>query len=292
MQVQSPESFYRNGKQIGEIDVTLRGRFGTANIFVGIECRARPSEGPQGVAWLNEIVGKKENLCVDKMIAVSTTGFVPEALETAREQRIDLLTFSDYDGPYEPGMLQTIEFGWNEQSHRISGVIEMETDPKTAPWDLTFKADTPIFRRPQDDRLISLNEFIKDDIDSLFAKLPSVPGKKVVANAVIQGGGSMTAIVNGRPVKVVKAAIPVCLEQELVSGNVRLAGCVLPLQGEMIALVGSCRVQVGDRRFKVLTLAKKNRDASNTSALRIDFFSEDDEPYLIPAGTRVTLSGS
>jgi hypothetical protein len=55
------EKFYNpeSGKQIGEIDITVRGEFGASTFFFGIECRDRPADGPQGLPWIREIVGKK-----------------------------------------------------------------------------------------------------------------------------------------------------------------------------------------------------------------------------------------
>ena len=85
--ITSPERFYSSGKQIGEIDITIRGKFGSSIIFVGIECRDRPSDGPQGIDWIELIAGKKSLLKVDKMVAVSTTGFRTEAVEAAKQFR-------------------------------------------------------------------------------------------------------------------------------------------------------------------------------------------------------------
>ena len=51
-----------SGKPIGEIDITVRGDFGTSKFFWGIECRDRPADGPQGLPWIREIVGKKQQL--------------------------------------------------------------------------------------------------------------------------------------------------------------------------------------------------------------------------------------
>jgi len=59
---------------------------------VGIERRDRPSDGPQGLAWINELIGKKCRLRIDKLVAVSSTGFLPEALDAAREHGIDTLS--------------------------------------------------------------------------------------------------------------------------------------------------------------------------------------------------------
>src|SRR5262245_29714912 len=90
VQVTSPEEFYDStGQKIAEIDVTLRGKFGSAVIFIGIECRDRPAEGQQGAPWIREIHGKKEQLDVDKMLAVSTTGFTDPAVQAAEELGIE-----------------------------------------------------------------------------------------------------------------------------------------------------------------------------------------------------------
>lgn len=78
--VQSPEEFRdANGNKLGEIDVTLRGRFGTSRIFIGIECRDRPADAPQGNDWITQIDGKKRLFGADRMIALSSTGFTPSS---------------------------------------------------------------------------------------------------------------------------------------------------------------------------------------------------------------------
>src|SRR6266536_4629131 len=95
LEIKSPELFYENGKLIGEIDVTVRGKLGSSSIFVGIECRDRPQDGSQGIPWLTQIHGKQHLFKAHKMIAVSTTGFKPEAVKVARDFGIDVLTIND-----------------------------------------------------------------------------------------------------------------------------------------------------------------------------------------------------
>jgi hypothetical protein len=95
--VKSPEEFYRDGKKIGEIDITLRGEFGSSRLFVGIECRDRPGGPRQGRDWIRELIGEKRDLQIDQIVAVSTTGFTQQAIALANAERIDLLTFSDVD---------------------------------------------------------------------------------------------------------------------------------------------------------------------------------------------------
>ena len=71
------------GKQIGELDITVRGDFGASTFFCAIECRDRPAEGPQGLSWITQIVGKKRLLNPDKMIGVSGTGFTDDTQASA-----------------------------------------------------------------------------------------------------------------------------------------------------------------------------------------------------------------
>ena len=62
------EKFYNSetGKQIGEIDITVRGDFGASKFFFAIECRDRPAEGPQGLPRITQILGRKDCLSLTK----------------------------------------------------------------------------------------------------------------------------------------------------------------------------------------------------------------------------------
>jgi hypothetical protein len=123
IEVRSPEEFRHNGKKIGEIDVTLRGNYGSSKIFVGIECRDRPSGGPQGLPWINEIKGKQELLKVDKIIAVSTTGFTADAIHAANDFGIDLLTIENPTPLVLRGWFETITFAWTDQNEKTTEVM-------------------------------------------------------------------------------------------------------------------------------------------------------------------------
>ena len=125
--VTSPEEFHEDGKKIGEIDVTLRGKFGSGSIFVGIECRDRAK--PQGRDWIREIYGKKDDLNVDKMIAVSSSGFAGPAINLAKEVGIDLLTIEDASRIDLNDWFEAVWFGWRDYVYKISGLVDTETSP-------------------------------------------------------------------------------------------------------------------------------------------------------------------
>src|SRR5262245_40026896 len=81
-----------NGKrsQIAEFDIEIRGRLGSTDVVWLIECRDRPSEGPAPGEWIEQLVGRRKRFGFTKVIAVSTTGFAPGALEYATEEGIEL----------------------------------------------------------------------------------------------------------------------------------------------------------------------------------------------------------
>jgi len=119
--VKSPEVFYGEaGKKIGEIDVTLRGNFGHCELLVGIECRDRPSDGPQGRGWINQINGKRDDLKVNQMIAVSTTGFTDPAVELANSSGVDLLTVEDISKLDLHGWFEVLTLRWTEGSEVVA----------------------------------------------------------------------------------------------------------------------------------------------------------------------------
>lgn len=94
LDIQSPEYFKdKNGKIIGEIDLTIRGKLGTTSIFVGIECRKRKYKADIG--WIEQLIGRRHVFKFDKIVAVSSSGFTGPAINLADYERIDLIHFRD-----------------------------------------------------------------------------------------------------------------------------------------------------------------------------------------------------
>ena len=68
----------------------VEGRLGTTDLKWLIECRARPSEGPAPCSWIQQLMGRRESLKLNKVSAVSTTGFASGVPELAEFGRIEL----------------------------------------------------------------------------------------------------------------------------------------------------------------------------------------------------------
>lgn len=76
--------------QIAELDILIEGPVGSTSFEWLIECRDRPSEGAQGGDWIEQLVGRRDRFRLDKVTAVSTTGFSAPAREYAKEKGIEL----------------------------------------------------------------------------------------------------------------------------------------------------------------------------------------------------------
>ena len=82
--------FNAAGVQIAEFDIVATGFLGSSKVTCLIECRDRPSEGAAPASWIEQLVGRRERFGFDKVLAVSTTGFAPGAIDYAANSRIDL----------------------------------------------------------------------------------------------------------------------------------------------------------------------------------------------------------
>ncbi len=82
--------FDDDGNQMAELDVLVSGTLSTTHIEWLIECRDRPSEGPAPGSWIQQLIGRRITLGLNKVTAVSTTGFSPAAITFAQKGRIEL----------------------------------------------------------------------------------------------------------------------------------------------------------------------------------------------------------
>lgn len=71
-------------EQIRQIDITIKKN----GKITHIECRKR--SGKQNVMWIEELIGRKQSLGADKMIAVSDSGFTGPAIKKANAKGIFL----------------------------------------------------------------------------------------------------------------------------------------------------------------------------------------------------------
>jgi hypothetical protein len=110
--VQAPSVFTGNSRQI---DITIRGKIGSVNVLIVIECRDRKK--PQDITWIEQLMGKRINIGADKVIAVSSSGFTEEAIKHAKLSNIELRTINEIKNP------KVVEGWMADLSPVFSGVL-------------------------------------------------------------------------------------------------------------------------------------------------------------------------
>jgi len=102
----------RGNGTIREVDILIEKTVAGILIRIAIECRGRSRK--DDIDWIDGLVGKYVNLEVDKVVAISQSGFSSGALEKAKAHQIDALTLK--------AALQT---DWPKECMRI-GIASVE----------------------------------------------------------------------------------------------------------------------------------------------------------------------
>lgn len=290
--VTSPDKFCdKDGKVIGEIDVTLRFEFGGCEVVVGMECRDWPSANRrQGVGWIEAIKGKRDRLTVDKMIAVSTTGFTEPAVDFADSCGIDLWAVEDVSKLDLHGWFEVLDLYWVDDSYEISGVVDFTTIPRTPP----STGRTAVFlRSAASGELVPLKEYIQPELDRHFERLQVSPGNVQEVETTLEFGGPIEAVADQATFRIGKMTVPVKMRREVVPGKFLLNACRSlrdDEDDEIVALAGRCQIETKDGIRVFVVSAKKNTPDGSLKA-KFDFLDEDLERSEMPAGTRFTLLG-
>lgn len=284
--VRSPERFYRDGKQIGEIDVTVRGQFGSATVFLGIECRDRPSEGPQGLDWIMTLVGKKKLLGVDKLIAVSTTGFRTAALRAARDEGIDTLLISDDAHGSIQHFLSLSAFTicvhryedleaelhlTHEQAHFQSAVLEGQV-----------VGGGPSAEMPLGAYLPELAEMLLEHLDPELKLRSSLHGEA----CEIERDEPLLVRV-GAEIVPVRLRLRFKLWREVSEGKVVLSRCDQLHAGSIIAHVGTVRTTLLERPLHVFFQIDELRSDQKCECV-VQFSNPNGTPFF-PPGTPIEM---
>jgi restriction endonuclease len=175
--IRSPE--YIVGRHTGkrrEVDVSLRTKVGSADLFVMIECRDR--QGKQDVTWIEQVAVKQEDVGANKAVAVCPDGFTQGARQLAGAKQIDLRTIASVTAPevFSWLGLETVNVrNWNIEYRAIRFGVEegrLELGPDTTE-ALSFGAPhlAPVLVRRTDGAAVSVHHVWKIvDKDRVFAK--------------------------------------------------------------------------------------------------------------------------
>jgi hypothetical protein len=149
-----------------EVDASIRARVGTTEMLVTIECRRW--QKTQDVTWIEQLATKKSSIGADRTIAVSVSGFSPEAQIAASHAGISLRKLSEITVA-EINSILRLDFMlfWHRACaiarvgiRRFRSLDWKVTSPQDV--DFTLPEDTdplaPIFRNTESDTTWSLND--------------------------------------------------------------------------------------------------------------------------------------
>ncbi len=124
-----------------EIDVSLTQEMAGIRFRIAVECRDRKRKAD--VQWIDELIGKFSRADVDKIVAVSSSGFTKNALAKAAEHNIETKT-----------LVEAIEADWPSQFIRL-GFARFQAVPSVRRYHLEF--DPPVIE-PLDPEWIAIGE--------------------------------------------------------------------------------------------------------------------------------------
>lgn len=86
-----------------EVDILVSGELAGIQLTVALECRDH--KDPQDITWIDDLIGKYRDLPVDKVIAVSSSGFTGPAIDKAKAVNIETLTIEEAQNVDWPDLL-------------------------------------------------------------------------------------------------------------------------------------------------------------------------------------------
>lgn len=138
--------FNDSGEQIAELDILITGPLGSSTVSWLIECRDRPSKGPAPACWIEQLVGRRERFLLDKVFAVSTTGFSKAAQDFAQSKNIVLRTVTGIADIKSDFKIQGVLYFF--ELMEFAGPVDLDTaDPADK---RTRDIRNPMLKRPEE----------------------------------------------------------------------------------------------------------------------------------------------
>ena len=212
------------------------------------------------MSWIREIRGKQEQLKVDRMVAVSTTGFRQDAAALARRWNIDLRTVtwgSDRSGSSASAVrgftLVQLEYLdlWVEERAPMRLEADRETVQRLG--HLRVTTTTPIVRAQG--KLVSIRDVAKTLV---FAKWP-IPSEVDFERAglELEMKGPIPIRALGQDFSLNKVEVPLTITQERVHAVALLSAYRDPDTDDIYGMTGITTIVTRNREFKVLVTAAK-----------------------------------
>ena len=241
------EKFYSNGKQIGEVDIVLRGKFGSTDMIVGIECRDRREQ--PGRSWIREIMGKRDYLAefgFKHWIAVSSSGFKPTAKELAKKANLELIVPGDVEpvepdkfGPHNLMKCTLSQTMWkpNTFQAKILDNLEDVSEEEMDKIEQEFQKSPPNLNYPGKEP-IPLYDFIKPAAEQYLLNIKDKNNGKDLKKSHILEFDNLESILNGVKINLFKIKIEIITYEETAQPKFRIMAFFIPNTKNILGVIG------------------------------------------------------
>lgn len=173
---ESAEILERESSDLREVDILIEQEIAGIKIRIAIECRDYKRANTK--EWIDALIGKYSDLQIDKVIAVSSSGFTSEAIRKAKAHGIETHTLKE-----------ALDTNWIKEFLKLGILVisdwkileewvRIETDPTIyTELDLNdFVIDS------SEQKIGTLEELVQDGLCTAFSKLEAYSNLKLFEN--------------------------------------------------------------------------------------------------------------
>ncbi|TWT67267.1 restriction endonuclease [Allorhodopirellula solitaria] len=129
--LESEELTDSDGSTLREVDLLIRGSVAGHAVSIAIECRDRSRKDT--VEWIDQLIGKYTAIPVQKVVAVSATGFSRSATDKAKKHQIETLTLAQAEEADWAGFVKLGAVVTHSPKFELLSVEPLTEDPDFPP---------------------------------------------------------------------------------------------------------------------------------------------------------------
>jgi hypothetical protein len=271
------KKFCRNGRVVAEVDVLLEN----GSERFAIECRDRSK--PQGLPWIQQIIGKREMLrsfgiTITQWFVLSASGFTEDAMELARTAGIELIVPGNVmpQNPDAPGLHDLMKF-----EARLATWDSAEITAKIGHSDNTIldqlKRDlagdnawfaVQIGRTP--DVMCPFSEFVEDAAQPLIEAEEKASGDTDYSKTIQLTFKRLHGSVSNIAFEIDKLALGIIIHGTTVTPVHRLLTFASPITHRVLGIMGLNTVEHCGKRMHMMVHVKRGWPQQLTVSIKDD----------------------
>ncbi|AKB49808.1 hypothetical protein MSBRW_0555 [Methanosarcina barkeri str. Wiesmoor] len=172
-----------------EVDVSLRFNMGSHDFLLVFECRDR--KNTEDVTWIEQLATKRDDICVNKLIAVSSNGFSNNARKKAHAKNIELRTLKEIDpkeifGWFQVTEIDVINLRWSlirafivkHESLDTTQIDELKKFIKSLSGDFLY--NNKFILDPKAEDVLSISDCVSYNSDNINRDFNPTEEKKII----------------------------------------------------------------------------------------------------------------